>query len=726
MTPTLHPRWERAAPWLAGTLLLALGLLGAVLLNRDHHQSAAVVQETVVGADNLARVRVALAQAHAAAIRVVSGDPTVDPTEPRLAVAEARRLLGEWTEGRSTLGGTALPLAPGGEVRDLISAYYDLLEELTQGLVNLPELTPLDVGVRFAQAERRARALEEVALGIVVETLRQDGAQHRRRVAGWLVVVALLAALVTLLGVARGRALRDRLAADRRYRSIVEHAPLGIAGTTPDGRVRTANRAFAALLGHASAPDLLAEAPSLPDDVYLDPSDRAALLEMFDRTGSLEGAEVRWRRKDGEVIWVRIHAVLKPPDEADEGSFLAFVSDITPERSLQDQLRHAQKMEAVGTLAGGIAHDFNNLLTPVLMHLDFALEDLDEEHPARRDLEEVRTQAMRATELTSRILSFSRKQEPVTRVVDLNEVMRGVESMLRRTIPKSIRIDMELDPAPCLARVDPGQLEQVLMNLVVNARDAMPDGGELQVESRRIVLDEAYAEAHLQVQPGAYVALDVSDTGHGMDAATLEKIFDPFFTTKAVGKGTGLGLSSVYGIVSGAGGHVRVYSEPGTGTLFRIYLPARDADGSVFPTADATRVERAPLRVSRILLVEDDTVIREAAVRSLARDGHRVVATGSAEDALAEFGNGAEPPALLLTDLVLPDASGRELAAQVRARSPGIRVLFMSGYTERSLAQRAHWTPEGAFIQKPFTPSELCRRVQDVLAGEDPGPPPSA
>jgi two-component system, cell cycle sensor histidine kinase and response regulator CckA len=712
--------WSRLTPWLVGAAFFVVGLMGAVLLELDHRRTSAFLEETVAGADRLARVRVELARAFAVASRTAAGDPTVDPGQVRAPLAEAERHLDEWALGRSTFAGIGDMAPPGPELLALVDAYRDLVREFGRGLSEPATLNALEARTRFADAERGAGRLEAEAYAILLRAMEESRRDHHRLVMFWLGVVALLSALGVAVGRARGAALRERMAAERRYRSIVEYAPVGIAETLRDGTIATTNDEFARILGYESAGELVEARLNLATDVYVDPDDRDRLVAELDGAGELRDWELAWRRRDGEVITVRADGVRRPTDDDEEGeaggAYLALVTDVTRERALEAQLNHAQKMEAVGTLAGGIAHDFNNLLTPILVNTEFALEDLPPGHPGRSDLEEIRSAAQRASELTSRILSFSRRQDIRPRVTDLNEVVRGVEQILRRTLPASIQLELDAHTSPCVTRIDPGELEQILVNLVVNARDAMPDGGTVALETRHLLLDEAYADEHLDVEPGAYVAIDVSDTGHGIDAATCARIFDPFFTTKAPGKGTGLGLSTVYGIVNRLGGHVRVYSEPGQGTLFRVYLPevaAADAAHSsrTVPTADPD----ASTRVTRILVVEDDEKVLKAALRSLERDGHRASSAPDAASALARFDASDEPFGLVLSDVVLPDMDGRELVARLRERVPHLPTIFMSGYTERSVRRRAAWTDDAAFIQKPFTASGLCAQVQEVL-----------
>ncbi|MCC6623828.1 MAG: response regulator [Deltaproteobacteria bacterium] len=392
-------------------------------------------------------------------------------------------------------------------------------------------------------------------------------------------------------------------------------------------------------------------------------------------------------------------------------------------RATEEQLRQAQKMEAIGRLAGGIAHDFNNLLSVVLSYSAMSVEDLGPDDPVRADMEEIHRAGQRAAALVRQILLFSRHQVVEPRVLRLDDIMGGLEKMLRRVIGSDITFTVRSAPDVHPTFADPGQIEQVVMNLVVNARDAMPSGGSLTIETANVDLDGDYCEQHLGVTPGAYVMLAVSDTGIGMDRATQARIFEPFFTTKEVGRGTGLGLSTVYGIVKRADGHVWVYSEPGRGTTFKVYLPAR-------PGSAATAVSARPKVASltgreSIVLVEDDAQVRVAARGILVRAGYAVVDFASPRELL---GATALPGVvdLMLTDIVMPQMSGVELIAHVRARWPAVRVLCMSGYTDEAAARHGLLDSGLAFLQKPLTPERLLTRVREVLEAPLADAPPGA
>ena len=377
-------------------------------------------------------------------------------------------------------------------------------------------------------------------------------------------------------------------------------------------------------------------------------------------------------------------------------------------RLSEEQLRMSQKLEAVGQLAGGVAHDFNNLLTVITGYSDLVLARLDESDDNRTRIEEIKRAALRASSLTRQLLAFSRKQVLQPKLFNLKDLVADMSKMLQRLIGENIEMTTCCVPeAPINA--DPGQIEQVLMNLVVNARDAMPNGGRVTVETSRVEIDQDYASTHLNVQPGPYVMLAVSDTGSGMDAETCKHIFEPFFTTKELGKGTGLGLSTVYGIVKQSGGNIWVYSEPGQGTVFKVYLPA----------AIQTAVETTPGKET-ILIVEDEPQIRQLASECFTHCGYNVLASADGLEALQLIERLQEPIDLILSDVVMPKVSGRELAERVSILRPSTKGLFMSGYTNDSavnhgLLDGAHW-----FIQKPFALDALARLVREVLDSDEP------
>ena len=418
----------------------------------------------------------------------------------------------------------------------------------------------------------------------------------------------------------------------------------------------------------------------------------------------------RHRRKDDSIIEVEIHSRLLEFDG--RRAVLVVMHDLSEQRRLEHQLLHAQKMEAVGRLAGGIAHDFNNLLTAVLGYSDLMLANPQLPPSVAADAREIRQAATSAAELTRQLLAFGRKQLIQPTALNVTAALERLERLLQRVIDKDVTIAMRLDPDVKNVRLDPGQFEQIIVNLAVNARDAMPLGGTLTIETSSQNLDQAYARQHLSVVPGEYVMVAVSDTGEGIDAKVLPRIFEPFFTTKPAGKGTGLGLATVYGIVKQNEGNIWVYSEPGHGTTFKVYFPALQSSEDARTIASELT---APGGTETLLVVEDDAQLRRLVERTLNRLGYAVLVAATGYEALRLAAWHERPIDLLFTDVVLPDLSGPTLASKVRDVRPEIKVLFSSGYTARAITDHGVLDAGVEFLSKPFTPSSLARKIRDVL-----------
>jgi PAS domain S-box-containing protein len=499
--------------------------------------------------------------------------------------------------------------------------------------------------------------------------------------------------------------------AEERYRSMVDNAVYGIYRSTLDGQFLDVNPALVTMLGYGSAEEL--KGVDLPSGIYKNPDDRNRLKEIFARTSRLDAVEVEWKRKDGSEISIRLSGRRVEEDSLSEPIFEGIVEDITDRKNLEEHLRQAQKMESVGLLAGGIAHDFNNLLTAINGYSELLLSSNNLHDGLRRELEEIRKAGDRAAQLTQQLLAFSRKQILQPQLLDLNAVVGNVDRLLRRLIGEDVELITVLSPDLGRIKADPGQVEQVIMNLAVNARDAMPKGGRLTIETANVELDEDYVSRHVTVVPGRYVLLAMSDTGVGMEAPVLRRIFEPFFTTKELGKGTGMGLSTVYGIVKQSGGYIWVYSEPGQGTSFKVYFPqVGDAAAS-----DASRTQLPELArgSETILVVEDEETVRHLILAVLRRRGYQTLEARQAQEALEFAEKHPGPIHVMLTDVVMPKMSGRELANQLATLRPEAKILFMSGYATNAIIHHGVLDPGTAFLQKPFTPDALVRKIRQIL-----------
>ncbi len=448
--------------------------------------------------------------------------------------------------------------------------------------------------------------------------------------------------------------------------------------------------------------------------VVIHPDDRALAAAQTTRLAKGHPSEVDYRiiRADKKVIWVRDSA--RAENEKRSRVIYGLVSDITERKLLEEQLRQSQKMDAIGRLAGGVAHDFNNILTVIRGYSELLLHrSLDKDDPRRKEVEQIKKAGERAASLTRQLLAFSRQQLLQPRVLDLNTVVNDMDMMLRRLIGEDIELITIPEQKLGYVEADPGQIEQVVMNLAINARDAMPQGGKLIIKTTNVELDSDKARHYVDVTPGSYIVLSVSDTGSGMDKELQERIFEPFFTTKAKDEGTGLGLSTVYGIVNQSGGHIWVYSKPDYGTMFRIYLPRVNEE---LPSLSEEEMIEMPQGSETILVVEDDDMVRDLALNVLQRDGYKVLRASYGAEALQLCQTHTGVIDLLLTDVVMPGGiSGGQLAKQLTSSRPEMKVLYMSGYTDDTIVRHGIVNQGLDFIQKPFTLIALSQKVREVL-----------
>jgi PAS domain S-box-containing protein len=496
------------------------------------------------------------------------------------------------------------------------------------------------------------------------------------------------------------------------FRSLVTHAPYGVCRCDSAGILLDVNPALVAMLGYASGADLVGRNLA---NLYSDSQQWFSLADYLRLLEKFQGLPADWLRNDRTIVSVRLSGRAFR-DERNTIFFELFAEDITERRALEQQLRQAQKMEAVGRLAGGIAHDFNNLLMVISGYSEFLLERIGSDPEVKAHAQEIANAAGRATSLTRQLLAFSRKQMLAPKIVDLNSVVTENVKMLTRLIGEDIDLVMVPGTDIGAVKADPGQIEQVIMNLAVNARDAMPHGGKLIIETANVTLDANYARFHAPVKPGDYVMLAISDTGVGMDADTQAHIFEPFYTTKGL-KGTGLGLSTVYGIVKQSEGYIWLYSEAGKGTSFKIYLPRFSATGEALATqpALAAEADQPSPGHETILLVEDEENLRRLARQYLENQGYNMIDAPDGSIAIQISQAHKGPIHLLLTDVIMPGMNGRELANKVSPTRPEMRVLYMSGYTENHIGHNGTLDEGITLLQKPFTLPALQAKVREVL-----------
>lgn len=515
------------------------------------------------------------------------------------------------------------------------------------------------------------------------------------------------------------RALQALYASNEINRVTFDLAPLGIAHVALDGKWLRVNDRLCEIVGYERKELLKLTFQDIthPDDLA---TDLGFMQQMLAEVRETYALDKRYIRKDGSQVWIRLTVSLAREEDRRPRHFISMIENIAARKfaeaehdRLETQLRQAQKMESVGRLAGGVAHDYNNMLSVIMGYTEMALDGIDQDQSIREQLTEVLSAAQRSVEITRQLLAFARKQTIDPRVLKLNDTIAGMLKMLQRLIGENINLSWNPKSGLWLVKMDPSQIDQILANLCVNARDAIADVGKITIETDNVILDDYYCADRTDCTAGDYVMLLVSDTGSGMDKETLERIFEPFFTTKEVGRGTGLGMSTVYGIVKQNSGSINIYSEPGTGTTIRIYIPRYHSEQQPAITKEAHKIIKGSGET--LLLVEDESTVRKMACTMLERSGYSVLMAASPSEAFAIAKAHAGKIDLLVTDVVMPEMNGKELASQLQDLYPQIKVLFMSGYTANAIAHHGVLDDGVNFIQKPFSHKDLTGKVHMVL-----------
>ncbi len=607
----------------------------------------------------------------------------------------------------------------------ILRSYRGFSEEDAQ---RLAELDPLEhpwvletTLVRESRVHSPAPIREWEALGIrawvsvplrskneVVGLIWLAGSEAERFTPTTVSLITAVANQITM-ALANARLYDQVRESERKYRSIFENLVVGLYQSSPEGRILAANPALVRLLGYDSLDELLTV--NIPRDLYVDPADREKNLAILHRTGRLEGVEVRLRRKDGREITVLEHARAVTDAQGRVMYYEGTLMDVTEKKVLEQQLLQAQKMESIGTLAGGVAHEFNNLLTGILGYTTLLLDHSQPDDPQYAPLLAIERSARRGAELTEKLLAFSRQTVSQLKSVDLNALVDETVALLRGSFDASIDIDVRKDEALWPVEADTGQIQHVLMNLCINARDAMPQGGRLTIETANASLNDVDCREWADARPGDYVVLRVSDTGVGIPPEHLPRIFDPFFTTKDVHQGTGLGLSTAYGIVKSHHGFIRVESQLGQGTRFSVYLPAMTAPSPSSMMSTHTTERRTGI----ILVVDDEEIIRDLAKAILQREGYTVLTADSGVEAIHIYEQRGSDIALVILDLTMPKMDGRVCYYKLRELDPHVRVILSSGYGADEIVEDLLTQGVRKFVQKPYRVDDLIRAVRDVL-----------
>lgn len=588
-------------------------------------------------------------------------------------------------------------------VSDYKMPHFDGLTALKLALEYMP-LTPVIILTGAINEDTAVECMKAGAADYVIK-------EHIKRL-GQAVIHALENKQLRREHLQAEEALRE---SEKRFRGLYENATIGIIRTTPEGRILMANPAAIYMLGYAS----LAEAQDhLGKKEFMPASSYSEFRRRMESDGSITGFESAWIRKDGSTIFVRESALVIYDENRKVLYYDGTFEDITERKQaeeaqvkLEEQLRQTQKMESIGQLAGGVAHDFNNLLTVIRGYCDLMQTQMSGGDPRLEELEQIRRASERAATLTRQLLAFSRKQMLAPTILDLNDLVANLRKMLERLIGEDITLSTVLQPGLWPVIADSGQIEQVIMNLAVNARDAMPTGGRLTIETGNISLDDDYITFESPTKD--YVMLVVTDTGCGMDKQTQARVFEPFFTTKELGKGTGLGLATAYGIIKQSGGNITFYSELDRGTTFKIYLPVDKS--ATYNLAVPQTHSAIPGGNETILLVEDEEIVRSLVRTVLQANGYTILEAQRGDEALALAQQYDGSIDLLLTDVVMPLMSGRKLAEQLKVFRPLTKVLFMSGYTDDRVVRPGVLAAEVEFLSKPFSPSLLASKVREVL-----------